>query len=151
MCRKPCYGSHTVTPGGVPNTNIVCNVPRLPNSSAIYWGGQSIWTLAWASSFSLGRDHPSPKTNMPRLGGEFKHNPSSIEFSPRRGSLAWARYSFTQYRASRLSEMLKHNLPTLTGSRLGEAHSPKLDDLSPKARILHLSETLEQSQCSSLC
>ena len=27
-----------------PNTNIVRNVPRLPNSSAICWGGQSIWT-----------------------------------------------------------------------------------------------------------
>jgi len=27
-----------------PNTNIVRNVPRLPNSSANYWGGQSIWT-----------------------------------------------------------------------------------------------------------
>jgi len=26
------------------NTNIVRNVPRLPNSSAIYWGGHSIWT-----------------------------------------------------------------------------------------------------------
>jgi len=33
MCGKPCYGSHTVRPGGVPNTNIVRNVPRLPNSS----------------------------------------------------------------------------------------------------------------------
>jgi len=27
-----------------PNTNIVCNVPRLPNSSTNHWGGQSIWT-----------------------------------------------------------------------------------------------------------
>ena len=44
MCGKPCYGSHTVTPGRVSNTNIVRNVPRLPNSSANYWGGQSIWT-----------------------------------------------------------------------------------------------------------
>ena len=31
-----------------PNTNIVRNVPRLPNSSANYWGQQSIWThLYW--------------------------------------------------------------------------------------------------------
>jgi len=43
-CEKPCYGSHTVTTGGVPNMNIVRNVPRLPNSSANYWGGQSFWT-----------------------------------------------------------------------------------------------------------
>ena len=27
-----------------PNANIVCNVPRLPKSSANYWGEQSIWT-----------------------------------------------------------------------------------------------------------
>jgi len=39
-----CYGSHTVTPGGVPKYNISRIVPRLPNSSAIYWGGQSIRT-----------------------------------------------------------------------------------------------------------
>jgi len=44
MCGKPCYGSHTVTPGGVSNTNIARNVPRLPNLSANYWGGQSICT-----------------------------------------------------------------------------------------------------------
>jgi len=31
-------------PGGVPNTNNIRNVPRLPNSSALYWGGQSNWT-----------------------------------------------------------------------------------------------------------
>ena len=36
-----CYGPHSITPGGVPNTNIVRNVPRLPNSSANYRGGQS--------------------------------------------------------------------------------------------------------------
>ncbi|QCD83311.1 hypothetical protein DEO72_LG2g3655 [Vigna unguiculata] len=29
------YGPHSVTPGVVPNTNIVRNVPRLLNSSAI--------------------------------------------------------------------------------------------------------------------
>ena len=39
--RETCYGPHSVTPGGVPNTNIVRNVLRLPNSSANYWGGQS--------------------------------------------------------------------------------------------------------------
>jgi len=35
------YGPHSVTPGEVPNTNIVHNVPRLPNLSANYRGGQS--------------------------------------------------------------------------------------------------------------
>ncbi|QCE11584.1 hypothetical protein DEO72_LG10g2817 [Vigna unguiculata] len=33
--RKTSYGPHFVTPGGVSNTNIVRNVPRLPNSLAI--------------------------------------------------------------------------------------------------------------------
>jgi len=41
---QPCNGSHTVTPGGVPKYEHSCNVPRLPNSSANYWRGQSIWT-----------------------------------------------------------------------------------------------------------
>ncbi|QCD83534.1 hypothetical protein DEO72_LG2g3880 [Vigna unguiculata] len=41
--RETCYGPHSVTPGGVPNTNIVLNVPRLPNSLASYRGGQSFW------------------------------------------------------------------------------------------------------------
>jgi len=31
--RETCYGPHSVTPSGVPNTNIVRNVQRLPNSS----------------------------------------------------------------------------------------------------------------------
>ncbi|QCD87161.1 hypothetical protein DEO72_LG3g1695 [Vigna unguiculata] len=31
-------------PGGVPNTNNIHNVPRLPNSLVSYQGGQSIWT-----------------------------------------------------------------------------------------------------------
>ena len=30
---ETCYRPHSVTPSGVPNTNIVRNVPRLPNSS----------------------------------------------------------------------------------------------------------------------
>jgi len=43
-CGKPCYRSHTITPGGVPNTNNIRNVPWLPNSSTYYWGGQPKWT-----------------------------------------------------------------------------------------------------------
>jgi len=34
--HETCYGPHSVTLGGVPNTNIVCIVQRLPNSSANY-------------------------------------------------------------------------------------------------------------------
>jgi len=43
-CGKPCYGPHSVTSGGVPNTNNICNVLRLPNSLVSHQGGQSIWT-----------------------------------------------------------------------------------------------------------
>jgi len=39
-----CYGSYTAMLGGVLKYNISRIVPRLPNSSAIYWGGQSILT-----------------------------------------------------------------------------------------------------------
>ena len=39
MCGKPCYGLHFVTQGGVSNTNIICNVPRLPNPLVSYQGG----------------------------------------------------------------------------------------------------------------
>jgi len=42
--RETCYRLYSVTLGGVPNTNIVHDVSRLPNSSTNYWGGQSIWT-----------------------------------------------------------------------------------------------------------
>ncbi|QCE03346.1 hypothetical protein DEO72_LG8g1370 [Vigna unguiculata] len=33
MCGKPCYGSHTITLGEVPNYEHSRNVPRLPNLS----------------------------------------------------------------------------------------------------------------------
>jgi len=82
---------------------------------------------------------------MPRLGGEFKQNPSSIEFSLRRGSLAWARHAFVQDKASRLSEILKQKLPTLSSSRLGKANSPKRDGLSPKTKTPRPREMLEQT------
>ncbi|QCE11218.1 hypothetical protein DEO72_LG10g2451 [Vigna unguiculata] len=32
MCGKSCYGSYTVTPDGVLDTNNICNVLRLPKS-----------------------------------------------------------------------------------------------------------------------
>jgi len=34
--RETCYGPYSITPGGVPTMNIVCNVPRLPNSLVKY-------------------------------------------------------------------------------------------------------------------
>jgi len=40
--RETYYKPYYVMPRGVLNTNIVRNVPRLPNSSAKYWEGQSI-------------------------------------------------------------------------------------------------------------
>ena len=39
--RETCYRPHSVTPGGVPNTDIVRNVLRLLNSSAKYRRGKS--------------------------------------------------------------------------------------------------------------
>jgi len=33
--QETSYGPHPITPGGVLITNIVCNIPRLPNSLAI--------------------------------------------------------------------------------------------------------------------
>ena len=46
--------------------------------------------------------------------------------------------------------MLKPNHPILSSSRLGEALSPKWDDMSPKPNILRLSKKLEQNQWSCL-
>ena len=41
-----------------PNTNIVRNVPRLPNSLVNYWGGQSIWTRSyWPQPAHSHRQH----------------------------------------------------------------------------------------------
>jgi len=42
--------------------------------------------------------------------------------------------------------MLKQKLPTLSSYRLGEAHSPKRDGLSPKTKTLRSSEMLEHKQ-----
>jgi len=50
-----------------PNTNIVHNVPGLPNSSMNHWGGQSIWThLYWPQPAHSHRQH-SP--TRPQLKG----------------------------------------------------------------------------------
>jgi len=49
--------------GGVSNTNIARNVPRLPNSSANYWGGKSIWT------------HPCGPQPAPHTGNTRQHEP----------------------------------------------------------------------------
>jgi len=75
---ETCYKSYSVMSGGVPNTNIVRNVPRLPNSSVTYWGGQSIWihpyepqlahshsqhSSTWATTleFPMFIHHPEPQ------------------------------------------------------------------------------------------
>ena len=44
MCGKQCYGPHSVMSSGVPNTNIIRNIARLPNPLVSYQGRQSIWT-----------------------------------------------------------------------------------------------------------
>ena len=43
-----------------PNTNIVRNVPRLPNSLAIYRGRQSIWTHPYWSQLAHSHQQHSP-------------------------------------------------------------------------------------------
>jgi len=54
------YEPHSVTLGGVPNTNIVRNVPRLPNSSARYRGGQSIRTHPYKLQLTHSHRQHSP-------------------------------------------------------------------------------------------
>ena len=58
--RETYYGSCSVMPGGVPNTDIVRNVPRLPNSLAKYWGGQSIWTHPYEPQLAHSHQQHSP-------------------------------------------------------------------------------------------
>jgi len=58
--RETCYEPHSIMLGGVPNTNIVRNVPRLPKSSAKYWGGQSIWTHPYEPQFAQSHWQHSP-------------------------------------------------------------------------------------------
>jgi len=53
-------GPYSVTPGRVPNTNIVRNVPKLPNSLAKYWGGQSIWTHSYEPQIAYSHRQHSP-------------------------------------------------------------------------------------------
>jgi len=45
--------------------------------------------------------------------------------------------------------MFKQTTQTHTNSRLGEAHSPKRDDMSPKTKSPRLSEMVEQGRVSS--
>jgi len=48
-----------------PNTNIVRNVPKLPNSSANYWGRQSIWThLYWPQPAHSHRKHSPTRAQL---------------------------------------------------------------------------------------
>jgi len=48
-----------------PNTNIVRNVPRLLNSSAIYWGGQSFWIhLYWPQHAHSHWQHSPPQAQL---------------------------------------------------------------------------------------
>jgi len=51
--------------GGVPKYNISRIVPRLPNSSAIYWGGQSILThLYWPQPAHSHRQHSPTRAQL---------------------------------------------------------------------------------------
>jgi len=58
--RETYYGPYSVTLGGVPNTNIVRNVLGLPNSSANYWEGQSIWTYPYEPQLAHSHRQHSP-------------------------------------------------------------------------------------------
>jgi len=58
--RETCYGPYSVTLGGVSNMNIVRNVSRLPNLSASYWGGQSIWIHSYEPQLAHSHRQHSP-------------------------------------------------------------------------------------------
>jgi len=48
-----------------PYTNIIRNVPRLPNSSANYWGGQSFWTHPyWPQPAHSHRQHSPTRAQL---------------------------------------------------------------------------------------
>ncbi|QCD90179.1 hypothetical protein DEO72_LG4g1134 [Vigna unguiculata] len=59
-CVGNNYGPHSVTPGGVSNMNIVRNVPRLPNSSTKYQGGESFWTHLYETQLAHSHRQHSP-------------------------------------------------------------------------------------------
>ena len=71
---------------------------------------------------------------MPRLGDKFKKNHEPpLEISLRREGLTWARRTPAQnHNQPRLRELFNQTTQLHTISRLGESHSPKRDEPSPK-------------------
>ncbi|QCD87326.1 hypothetical protein DEO72_LG3g1860 [Vigna unguiculata] len=75
-----CYGSYTATLGGVPNTNMVRNVPRLPNSLAtteepVY--KRQIWTHPYWPQPAHSHQKNSP--TRAQLKGSSVHLPSQAQ------------------------------------------------------------------------
>jgi len=58
--RDNCYRPHSVMLGGVPNKNIVYNVLRLPNSSAIYQERKSFMTHSYEPQLAHSHRQHSP-------------------------------------------------------------------------------------------
>ena len=58
-----------------PYTNIVCIVPRLPNSSTNNWGGQSIWTHPYWPQPALSHRQHSPTRATTQGFLVFIHHP----------------------------------------------------------------------------
>ncbi|QCE03793.1 hypothetical protein DEO72_LG8g1820 [Vigna unguiculata] len=102
--------------------------------------------LAWARP-SLAQD----KNASSRRRVQQNHKPP-LEISLRREGLAWARRTVAQNnKQPRLRELFNQTTQLHTNSRLGEAYSPKRDDLSPKTKSYRLGEMNEQNSKLSLC
>ena len=68
--RETYYKPHSITLGGVPNMNIVRNVPRLPNSSANYRGGNLLDPSVQVTTCTLTLAtlaNPSHNSRIPRV------------------------------------------------------------------------------------
>jgi len=83
--------------------------------------------LAWARLSFAQNKNASSRRRVPQ-----KHKPS-LAISLRREGLAWARRTPTQNNNQpRLRELFNQNTQLHMNSRLGESHSPKRDEPSPK-------------------
>ncbi|QCE06747.1 hypothetical protein DEO72_LG9g1761 [Vigna unguiculata] len=139
--QKPCYGSHTVTPGGVPKYKHSLQRPRttkLVSESlrrAIHLDPSVLATTSIFTPVTLA--NPSPNLKVPRV------HPLS------RATTQGQSFRATTHRMPpnpACARCATKSLKTHTGFRLGETHSPKRDGLSPKTKSPCLNEMLEQKK-----
>jgi len=102
--------------------------------------------LAWARPSFAKKKNSSSRRRVPQ-----KHKPS-LAISLRREGLPWARRTPAQNNNQpRLRELFNQNTQLHTISRLGESHSPKRDEHSPKLQTLRLSDVHEQIEGTHPC